>query len=187
MPEAIDGIYYYNNLNKVNAEADTWCIAVEMSINLQELNTWNNRRHLLAINEVSWFRQPAAWPFGFLSCSEFAVPQQDNYDSFTHLSLADIAIDRRFSPETVQVHIKQSKTDAFQQGANICLRKTDEEACPVRAIVASLAIRSNKPRPLFILPDGRWLTYIIFGLAIANFLSGMQMDKGSYETHIASK
>ena len=121
--------------------------------------------------------------FGFLRCSEFTVPQQDNYDSSIHLSLADIALDSRSSPQTIQVHIKQSKTDPFRQGVNIYLGRTDQYVCPARAIVAYLAIRGSKPGPLFILPDGRWLTRTIFSSAIDNILSKLHMDKGSYNTH----
>ena len=46
-----------------------------------------------------------------------------------------------------------------------------------------LAIRSSKPGPLFILPDEKWLTCMIFSSAIDNILSEMQMDKDSYNTH----
>ena len=83
--------------------------------------------------------------FGFLRCSEFTVPQQDNYDSSIHLSLADIALDSRSSPQIIQVHIKQSKTDPFRQGVNMYLGRTDQDVCLVRAIVAYLAIRGSKP------------------------------------------
>ena len=111
------------------------------------------------------------------------VPQQDNYNSSIHLSLADIALDSRSSPQTIQLHIKQSKTDPFRQGVNIYLGRTDQDVSPVRAIVAYLAARGSKPGLLFILPDKRWLTCTIFSSAIDKILSEMHMDKGSYNMH----
>ena len=99
------------------------------------------------------------------------------------ISLADITLDSRFSPQTIQLHIKQSKTDPFRQGVNIYLGRTDQDICSVRAIFAYLATRGSKPGPLFILPDGRWLTRTIFSSAIDKILLEMHMDKGSYNMH----
>ena len=81
---------------------------------------------------------------------------------------------------TIQVHIEQSKVDPFCQ---MVKGKTDQDVCPVRAIVAYLAKRSSKPGPLFILSDGKWLTCTIFSSVIDNILSEMQIDKESYNTH----
>ena len=115
--------------------------------------------------------------------SEFTVPQQGGYDHTVHLSLSDIALDSRTSPKTIQVHIKQSKTDPFRQGVNIYLGRTDQEICPVSALVPYLAIRGGKAGPLFILPDGRMLTRFIFSSALDSLFTEMHMVKGHYNTH----
>ena len=53
--------------------------------------------------------------FSFQHVSEFTIPSQTAYDSTAHLSLHDIAMDSRQSPQFLQIRIKQSKTDLEQQ------------------------------------------------------------------------
>ena len=117
--------------------------------------------------------------FGFMRCSEFIVLQQDKYDSSMHLSLADIALDSRSLPRTVRVRTKQSKTDPFHQGINIYLGRTDQDVCPVWAIMTYLGIRGSTPGPLFVLPDRRLLTHKIFSSALDNLLCKLRIDKGN--------
>lgn len=69
----------------------------------------------------------------FFWCAEFTVPSQAAYDPEMHLSLGDIALDNRRTPIMIQVNIKQSKTDPFRQGVQVCLGKTDKEIYPVKA------------------------------------------------------
>ena len=57
----------------------------------------------------------------------------------TYISLSDIALDSKHIPSVIQVTIKQSKTDPFRQGVQLCLGKTDKEICPVNAIRQSEA------------------------------------------------
>ena len=73
--------------------------------------------------------------FGFLRCSEFTVPSQDEYCPDTHLSPQDVAIDSRTSPTIIQVTIKQSKTDPFRVSCKLRLGKTGTDICPISAIL----------------------------------------------------
>ena len=57
--------------------------------------------------------------FGFLRCGEFTVPAQSEYYPGAHLSIGDIAVDSKSNPTTVQVTIKQLKTDPFRQGVQL--------------------------------------------------------------------
>ena len=82
--------------------------------------------------------------FGFLRCSEFTVPSQEEYCPTSHLSLQDIVVDSRTSPTMIQVTIKQSKTDLFRIGCKLCLGKTGVDICPISAILPYLAIRGDK-------------------------------------------
>ena len=59
--------------------------------------------------------------FGFLCVSEFTVPSPHKYDPSTHLSLSDVSLDNRHTPEVMHLHIKQSKTDPFGQGTDLYL------------------------------------------------------------------
>ena len=121
--------------------------------------------------------------FGFLRCGEFTVPTQATYDPEAHLSLSDIALDSKHSPSVIQVTIKQSKTDPFRQGVQLCLGKTDKEICPVNAILPYLAIRGANPGPLFIMQDGSHLTRQRFVSLITNALQLAGIDDKRYTTH----
>ena len=55
-------------------------------------------------NTMIWMTCCIAF-FGFLQ-SELTVPAQDTYDSTTHLSVQDVAVDSKSSPTTVRIRIK---------------------------------------------------------------------------------
>ena len=94
----------------------------------------------------------------------------------TYISLSDIALDSKHIPSVIQVTIKQSKTDPFRQGVQLCLGKTHEEICPVNAILPYLAIRGANPGPLFIMQDGSHLTHQRFASLITNMLQLAGID-----------
>ena len=69
--------------------------------------------------------------YGFLRCSEFTMPSQQEYDPQVHLQYEDAAVDCRNNPRMLMVGIKQSKMDLFRQGVTLCLGKTDCAICPL--------------------------------------------------------
>ena len=56
---------------------------------------------------------------------------------------------------SMQVHLKISKTDQLRKGTDIYIGKTDDDICPVAAMLAFLAVRGQTPGPLFICHDGK--------------------------------
>lgn len=121
--------------------------------------------------------------FGFLRCSEFTVPSQEEYSPAAHLSLQDISVDSRESPTRIQVRIKQSKTDPFRQGCTLCLGKTGKDICPISAILPYLAKRGARQGPLFIMANGTFLTRGLFAGALADTLQEAGIDSKGYNTH----
>lgn len=121
--------------------------------------------------------------FGFLRCSEFTVPSQEEYCPTSHLSLEDIVIDSRISPTMIQVTIKQSKTDPFRVGCKLCLGKTGRDICPITAILPYLAIRGDTYGPLFILANGSYLTRQRFSALLSETLQKAGVDSRGYNTH----
>ena len=79
----------------------------------------------------------------------------------------------------------KDKADPFCKGVNIYLGATERDLCPIRGILPYLALRGNRSGPLFILSDGRGLTWQLFKVALDNLLSALKMAKGS-TTPIAS-
>ena len=59
---------------------------------------------------------------------------------------------------TVMVRIKASKTDPFRVGVTAYLGRTDQELCPVAAVLDYIARRGTCAGPLFIYENGQPLT-----------------------------
>lgn len=121
--------------------------------------------------------------FGFLRVSEFTVPGVGSYDSYCHLSLQDIAIDNKNNPRLLQLVLKQSKTDPFRKGVKIYIGATDSTVCPVKAVLAYLAMRGSQTGPLFITQTGKGLTRQIFSTALDSLLAELNLDTQHYNTH----
>ena len=85
--------------------------------------------------------------FGLLQVSEFTAPTQSHFNSSSHLSLTDVALDSRTSPQVIRITLKQSKTDQLRQGTHLYLGKTGHHVCPVEAIIPYLIARGNRPAP----------------------------------------
>ena len=121
--------------------------------------------------------------FGFLRCSEFTVPSQEEYSPAVHLSLQDISLDSRESSTKIQVRVKESKTDPFRHGCTLCLGKTGKDICPIRDVLPYLAKRGAQYGPLFLTADGTYLTRGIFSARLANTLREAGIDSKGYNTH----
>ena len=121
--------------------------------------------------------------FGFLRCSEFTVASLQEFDPEVHLTIKDIAIDKKVEPSVVRVTIKQSKTDPFWQGINLFLGVTEHAVCPVKTILPYLVLRENKDGPLFISAKGIPLTRQYFSKALSIILKHIGLDDWQYNTH----
>ena len=89
----------------------------------------------------------------------------------------------RHYPNTVCVHIKQSKTDPFKQGAHIYLGRTYQQICTFKAVVSYLAVQRNNPGPVFTFCDGRMLTRDTFGSELDKILRKLDLKIHHYNTH----
>jgi len=121
--------------------------------------------------------------FSFLRVSEFTVPNQQDYNSSTHLSLNDVSVDNRVNPRLIRVCIKQSKTDPFRQGTDINLRITDNSICPIAGLIPYLTIRGAQPGPLFMTSYHRYLTRALLSQKLNELLSLLHIDTLHYNTH----
>ena len=96
--------------------------------------------------------------FGFLRSGEITVPADNGYDPGAHVSFTDVAIDDRSNPKLMRIRIKASKTDPFRKGVDIFVGRTEDDMCPISAMLAYLAIRGEGPSPLFRFASGKPLT-----------------------------
>ena len=85
--------------------------------------------------------------FGFMRIGELTVSSDDAYDSASHLSWGDIAVDDPASPSCIEVRVKASKTDPFRQGISLFIGRVASDLCPVSAMLAYLVVRGNRQAP----------------------------------------
>ena len=74
--------------------------------------------------------------FGFLRAGELTVPTEAEYDAGVHLNFSDVALDSKCNPSFLRVHIMASKTDPFRKGIHIFIGSTENNLCPVKAMLA---------------------------------------------------
>ena len=87
--------------------------------------------------------------FAFLRSREVVMPTETEFDDQCHLCFEDISVDDRCNPSYLQVTLKASKTDPYRQGVKVHVGKTDNELCPVAAVVNFMPLRGDSPGPLF--------------------------------------
>ena len=121
--------------------------------------------------------------FAFLRVGEMTVPTDGGFDPSVHLGVGDVALDNPREPSTVQVRIKQSKTDPFHRGINLYVGRTGSSLCPVLALLGYLQMRGMDPGPLFRYRDRRALTRSKFAAAVRLVLKKAGVDQAKYCTH----
>ena len=96
--------------------------------------------------------------FGFMRAGEFTITHTNGFDPASSLCVGDIAVDSHHNPSSIQVSLKQSKTDPFRKGVSIYLGRTQSDLCQVTAVLAYVAICPSVGGPLFVFKDGGYLT-----------------------------
>ena len=87
--------------------------------------------------------------FGFFRLGELLLDRESAYSQTTHLSWGDVATNSRENPAILRIHLKRSKCDQFGRGTDVFVGRTNNELCPVAALLAYLAERGSRPGPLF--------------------------------------
>ena len=116
-------------------------------------NLWNSS-YKFEDKIMLWAAMLTAF-YGFLRVSEYTSPRTLVFDPETTLCYQDITLT---SPSSFQLHLKASKTDPFRVGVTITIHANSSPLCPLRAIRPYLSRRQQKPGPLFMWQDGRYLT-----------------------------
>ncbi len=121
--------------------------------------------------------------FGFFRSGEICIPSRASFNSNIHLTPSDIAVDNKSRPTMVQIHLKQSKTDQFHEGADIVIGATGQSVCPVAALLQYLTIRGSDPGPLFCSPGGQPLIRSSFVGSVQSALVKLGYDPTLYAGH----
>ena len=70
-------------------------------------------------------------------------------DLSVNLSWGDVAVDSRFSPSIVRIHLKCSQCDQFGKGIDV-VGRTDSLICPVAPMMAYFSLRQHAAGAFFI-------------------------------------
>ena len=121
--------------------------------------------------------------FGFMRSGEFTTASIHEFDPQAMLTPADVSVDSHQSPQILCVRLKQSKTDPFRAGVSIYMGRTNQQLCPVAAVLAYLAIRPPTPGPLFIFRDGSYLSRDRLVTRLRQGLQAVNIDPAHFSGH----
>lgn len=118
--------------------------------------------------------------YGFLRASEYTAPSAARHDPRCHLLVEDTTI----STNSVQLHLKRSKTDRFGKSATVLVGQTGTSTCPVQAMRKYLIQRQcEPPGPLFTLHSGKFITRRGVSDTTKQLLSSAGLDPHLYSSH----
>ena len=123
--------------------------------------------------------------FGFFRSGEICGPTavSEGLGPTTELSVDSIAIDSIRDPRSVRIHLRRSKTDPFREGASISLPRTNDDLCPVAALLSWLVHRGNSPGPLFRLQSGAPLTRPRLVIELRKVLGEVGLEAEHFSGH----
>ncbi len=121
--------------------------------------------------------------FAFLRSGEFTLKQGERFDPSWHLSVNDVATDNLSKPTRLQIHIKGSRTDQWRQGAYLVVGHTNSHICPVKAVLAYIAVRGFKEGPLFTDRKGSPFTQQALISSLRTTLTKAGIDCTHYSGH----
>ena len=121
--------------------------------------------------------------FGFLRSGEVVIPTDSAFDPTTHLAYGDVRVDSTVSPTYLEVKLKSSKTDPFRMGATIFLGRTQQDICPVAAVLHYMVLRGKDPGIFFRFEDGKPLTRERLVHKMREGLSRAGIDASKYAGH----
>ena len=83
----------------------------------------------------------------------------------------------------IKVHLKVSKCDQFSRGVNVFVGHTEDDLCPVVAVLNYIAQRGEQPGPFFRFSDHTPLTKPHFITKVRETLAAAGVDCSSYSGH----
>lgn len=152
----------------------TWILLKIKKVLQRDPHNWDNI--------MLWAAVTMAF-FAFLRSGELTVDSLDSFDPEWHLTPRDIAVDDVNSPSLLRVHVKGSKTDQTRVGVELFVGRTDNELCPVAAILAYVAIRGQEDGPFFLLSTGKPLSRQVLVKMLKESLVEAGMDCSRFSGH----
>ena len=121
--------------------------------------------------------------FTFSRSGEMTVPAGKAFNPKVHLSVEDVSVDRRVQPRVVSIRLKRSKTDQEGRGATLIMGRSENDLCPVEALMQYLRRRGTRQGPLFQWKNGSPLTRMQFVTEVRRALSEAGLPAQNYAGH----
>ena len=109
--------------------------------------------------------------------------EENNGEGAVELAFHDVAVDNLANPTEIQVRLKRSKTDVSRQGTLIHIGRTDDDLCPVAALLSWMVTRGNRPGPLFYFASGKPLSRSTFVREFRQAVSEAGVSPNGYSGH----
>ena len=97
--------------------------------------------------------------------------------------VSDIGVDSHSNPSFVSVHLCHTKTDISAAGTTGYLGWVERPVCPVKAILAYLALWGPFPGPLFIFEKKSPLSRLNLVRVVRSALESQDLDKHYFNGH----
>ena len=121
--------------------------------------------------------------YGFMRSGELYGQESDSNDQTAYLNYEDVTVDDITNPQRVKLLLRKSKTDVFRQGTTIHIGRTEDELCPVAALLSWMICRGNNPGPLFLFVSGKVLTRSMFVNKLQEAMTEVRMDAEGFSSH----
>ena len=99
-------------------------------------------------NAMLWAASTTTF-FHFCRSGKVTVQCESKFDPQTYLCFSDIAVDNALSPNTISIKLKHSKMDQFKKEVKLVMGRTNDDLCPVTALLPYLIHPGDAPGPLF--------------------------------------
>jgi len=145
-------------------------------------NTWE--REGLDNDKVMLWAAFTTCFFGFLRSGEVGLETNGAFDPTRDLTPQDVEVDNLDHPKLLKLHLKHSKTDPYSEGSDIFIARTNDELCPVAALLSWLTQRNGDQRgPLFCFKSGAPLTRSTLVIRLKRALSAAGIDPTRFAGH----
>ena len=81
--------------------------------------------------------------FGFFRSGEVCASQTEGFNPASDLTTDSVTVDSIYNPRQIRIRLQTSKTDPFRERAVITLPRTEDDLCPVTALLAWLVYRGK--------------------------------------------
>ena len=143
--------------------------------------SWLDRDQLF--NSIMLWAASLVTFFSFCRSGETTVEDEKKYDSSVHLSFSEVSVDNAESPNMISLNIKHSKTDQGAVGVRVIMGRTDDDLCPVSALLTYLERRGSTPGALFQWDNRIPLSKTKFVDATRQALSAANLPAKDYAGH----